>query len=305
VYDRYSGTTIKTARFTPHNYYTARGQLSTPFGRADAYAFDFLSGWKSEDMQEAWVSDMAVILLQKPLGKETGALLRCDFACCMFGWFVCCVHGSGRPACCMQQQKPPQKTQHHRAATDRKTKGMLGFAYNNAGYSGAITAAGYPGESPRIQVRAVHMRHLIDLLCLRGLWFAALCPLCKNQTTNTHQPTNQILYKNQPINQPHKQGMFYRLKGNCVVKDADGTDGQLDFKTPTQSTCLTACSIAEQGQSGQPAYVADGANFVVRGVLSHGPPSGTCNGFDTYTEVDKMHFNFLAQYRNWTVPAKP
>jgi hypothetical protein len=87
--------------------------------------------------------------------------------------------------------------------------------------------------------------------------------------------------------------MFYRLKGQCVVKDSDGTDGQLDFKTPTQSSCLTACSIAEQGQSGQPAYVQEGENFVVRGVLSHGPPAGQCNGFDTYTEVDKLHFNFL------------
>lgn len=44
VYDRSSGTTIKTAKFTPHNYYNTRGQLNQPFGKSDAYAFDFLSG---------------------------------------------------------------------------------------------------------------------------------------------------------------------------------------------------------------------------------------------------------------------
>jgi len=73
--------------------------------------------------------------------------------------------------------------------------------------------------------------------------------------------------------------MFYRLKGQCVVKDTDGTDGQLDFRTEKQSSCLTGCSIAEQGQSGQPAYIQEGDNVVIRGVLSHGPPAGQCNGF--------------------------
>ena len=52
-------------------------------------------------MTTAWVSDMAVILLQKPLGHATG---------------------------------------------------MLGYAYNASGYTGPITAAGYPGETPRVQV---------------------------------------------------------------------------------------------------------------------------------------------------------
>jgi hypothetical protein len=80
--------------------------------------------------------------------------------------------------------------------------------------------------------------------------------------------------------------MFYRLKGACAVKDADGTDGQLDFKTPTQSSCLTACSIAEQGQSGQPAYVEDAGKFVVRAVLSHGPPAGQCYGYGASSRGD-------------------
>jgi hypothetical protein len=73
--------------------------------------------------------------------------------------------------------------------------------------------------------------------------------------------------------------MFYKLKGACTIKDADGTDGQLDLKTPTQNTCLTPCSIAEQGQSGQPAWVEDGGKFTVRAVLSHGPPAGQCYGY--------------------------
>jgi V8-like Glu-specific endopeptidase len=103
VYDRYSGTTIKRARFTPHNFYNARGLLNTPFGAFDAYSFDFLSGWsENNDIETAWVSDMAVILLKKEVGSQTG---------------------------------------------------MLGFAYDDKGYSGTITAAGYPGESPRVQVR--------------------------------------------------------------------------------------------------------------------------------------------------------
>ncbi|GBF95726.1 hypothetical protein Rsub_08708 [Raphidocelis subcapitata] len=198
VYDRYSGSSIRKARFTPHHFFNTRGALTTPYGSVEAYSFDFLSGWsENDDIERAWVSDMAVILLKKEVGPTTG---------------------------------------------------MLGFAYDEAGYSGPISAAGYPGESPRVQ------------------------------------------------------GMYYRLKGTCNLQDADGTDGQMDFKTPTQNTCLTPCSIAEQGQSGQPAYVADGANFVVRGVLSHGPPAGQCYGYDTYTEVDKLHYNFLAGYRTWSAP---
>jgi hypothetical protein len=45
VYDRYSGSAIRKARFTPHNFYNTRGALSTPYGSIDAYTFDFLSGW--------------------------------------------------------------------------------------------------------------------------------------------------------------------------------------------------------------------------------------------------------------------
>ena len=78
--------------------------------------------------------------------------------------------------------------------------------------------------------------------------------------------------------------MFYKLHGPCAVKDTDGTDGQLNFKPDRQVTCLSGCSIAEQGQSGQPAFAAAGGGaFVVRGVLSHGPPAGQCYGYDTYT----------------------
>lgn len=91
--------------------------------------------------------------------------------------------------------------------------------------------------------------------------------------------------------------MYYKLRGPCTLKDADGTDGQLDFKPPSQNTCLSGCSIAEQGQSGQPAYITNGGNHVIRGVLSHGPPAGQCYGYDTYTEIDQMHFNFLNQVR--------
>lgn len=34
------------------------------------------------------------------------------------------------------------------------TVGQLGYAYDAKGYSGPLTAAGYPGESPQQQVRA-------------------------------------------------------------------------------------------------------------------------------------------------------
>lgn len=43
--------------------------------------------------------------------------------------------------------------------------------------------------------------------------------------------------------------------------------------------CLTACAIGEKGQSGQPLYSTKGGDYVIRGVLSHGPARGTCGGF--------------------------
>ncbi|KAI8466719.1 MAG: trypsin-like cysteine/serine peptidase domain-containing protein [Monoraphidium minutum] len=198
VHDRGSGSSLSDATFVPHNYYTTRLVRVKPFGEIEAYAFDFLSGWATEDdIDQAWISDMAVILLKKDAGTATGT---------------------------------------------------LGFAYNNSGYSGAINLAGYPGETPRIP------------------------------------------------------GMFFKLKSKCVIEDKDGTDAALDMKPATQNTCLTPCSIAERGQSGQPAFIQAGGSFVVRGVLSHGPPTGECYGYDTYTEVDAMHYKFLQKHSTWTPP---
>ncbi|KIZ01718.1 hypothetical protein MNEG_6243 [Monoraphidium neglectum] len=199
VYDRGSGSSLSTAVFYPHNFYTSKLKLQQPFGSAKAYAFDFLSGWSTEDdMDKAWISDMAVILLVKDAGTASGT---------------------------------------------------LGYAYNAAGYSGQIYLAGYPGETPSVI------------------------------------------------------GEYFKLKGKCFIQDTNGADAAIDMREPNQRTCLTDCSIAERGQSGQPAFVQNGTSWVVRGVLSHGPPTGQCYGYDTYTEVDAMHYKFLDQYRLWTPPA--
>lgn len=44
-------------------------------------------GWASRDMSEAWVSDMAVILLRAPLGKQVGWGFACVASTC---WLVEC-----------------------------------------------------------------------------------------------------------------------------------------------------------------------------------------------------------------------
>lgn len=109
MYDKGEGSTITSATFSPHNYYTPKLERRIPYGSIDGYAFDFLSGWKSNDMSVAWVSDMAVILLASDVGSVTGT---------------------------------------------------LGYAYNASGYAGEITAAGYPGETVRKQVREGGEEHL-------------------------------------------------------------------------------------------------------------------------------------------------
>jgi hypothetical protein len=98
-----------------------------------------------------------------------------------------------------------------------------------------------------------------------------------------------------PFNSLFAQGEYFKLKGKCFIQDTNGADAAIDMREPNQRTCLTDCSIAERGQSGQPAFVQNGTSWVVRGVLSHGPPTGQCYGYDTYTEVDAMHYKFLDQ----------
>ncbi|GBF97450.1 hypothetical protein Rsub_10373 [Raphidocelis subcapitata] len=97
-------------------------------------------------------------------------------------------------------------------------------------------------------------------------------------------------------------GRFFGLRGACVVSDADGDDGQLMFQSAKPSGCLSQCSIAEAGQSGQPAWElgADGRAYI-RAVLSHGPPVGTCKGADSYCQLNKASYELLARH----VDAKP
>lgn len=94
-------------------------------------------------------------------------------------------------------------------------------------------------------------------------------------------------------------GELYRLAGVCTVRDVSGKDGKLNFKmfpAPRPKACGTACAISEKGQSGQAAWTDD---MTVRAVLSRGPPTGTCNGYDTYTQIDKVHYDFMAKYVGW------
>lgn len=246
--------------------------------------------------------------------------------------------------------------------------GTLGYAYNASGYSGQIYLAGYPGETPRVAVRPRARGSPTS----PGAREAGRAPALR--AANPHvrigarlHETPWLKHSKTPEPKPPKppQGEFFKLKGKCVIDDTDGTDAQMDMKTPTQvrpsgeisgdlwgdlgrsgeirgddlgsargaarcgggvvalarcevcarspgatppppplpppipskpptapqsretprhplapqDTCLTACAIAERGQSGQPAFVESGANWVVRGVLSHGPPTGECRGY--------------------------
>lgn len=99
-------------------------------------------------------------------------------------------------------------------------------------------------------------------------------------------------------------GGFYRLSGKCNVSDTDGDDGALEFKPPHQRTCTTPCSIAEPGQSGQPAWqeTGDGRAFTIA-VLSHGPMPRTCRGADVYCQITQTTYDFLVQHKDDSPPA--
>jgi len=101
------------------------------------------------------------------------------------------------------------------------------------------------------------------------------------QTTHvSHSPTlTLVLFPTRPPNQ--HQGRYFKLAGECTVKDTNGGDGRLLMRSAAkQTTCFTACAIAEAGQSGQPAFSKSATNeMFVRAVLSQGPPTGTCKGY--------------------------
>jgi hypothetical protein len=96
----------------------------------------------------------------------------------------------------------------------------------------------------------------------------------------------------------NRQGELYKLPDNaCSVKDTNGKDGRLDLRPslpPANKTCVTPCAIAEHGQSGQALWVtAAGGSLEIRAVLSRGPDTGTCGGYDTYTQIDELHFDLM------------
>lgn len=80
---------------------------------------------------------------------------------------------------------------------------------------------------------------------------------------------------------PAPQGTYVHNAGTCIIHDSNGSNRKLRFKSATKSTCPTGCPVAENGQSGQPMFSADGAGWLVHGVLSWGPPvsaTGCTNG---------------------------
>lgn len=94
-------------------------------------------------------------------------------------------------------------------------------------------------------------------------------------------------------------GQFYRLKRTCIINDTTGEDSQIRLlmASARPRQCYTGCAVAAQGQSGQPAFVQNGTDWVVRGVLSNGAIPGSCQprGYDNYTAINELHYNWLKQ----------
>ncbi|KAI8473393.1 MAG: hypothetical protein J3K34DRAFT_519056 [Monoraphidium minutum] len=198
IWDRGMRRFASNLTFTPHHFFRGKGRRAVeeaPFGAASMAYLAVQSGWISGwPMDTAYASDMAVAVLEQPLGAAAGT---------------------------------------------------MGFRFSPDGYTGALAAAGYPGESV--------------------------------------------------VN-----GEFFKLTGRCNVSDTDGTDGLLTFKAAGKPRgCSSACSIAEAGQSGQPAWETDasGGAYLV-GVLSHGPPPRTCKGADEYCQVSALTYDMLLRYKD-------
>jgi hypothetical protein len=125
------------------------------------------------------------------------------------------------------------------------------------------------------------------------------CPHCSWPPPLVPHPLRRY-----PSETPHPWGRYFRLAGRCAINDASGGDRVLDFKPPRQRRCLSRCAIAEEGQSGQPAFVGVGANngtdpsaWAVLATLSSGPETGTCKGYDQYVQNDAKAFDWLQEVR--------
>ncbi len=180
------------------------------------------------------------------------------------------------------------------------TTGTLGVAFEKTGYKGQLEAAGYPGQTVIYVSRPVFKwRGLLawsSRVAAGGLWSETDCWLAS--TLPSHS-----IHQHAPLLSSNIQGRYYKLAGNCTVKDLNGNDGHLELRTPNTRACFTGCAIAEAGQSGQPAYSTDeSGNVFVRAVLSRGPAPGTCRGFGEHAGgVPRCHGRLRARTTGFAV----
>lgn len=206
--------------------------------------------------------------------------------------------------------------------------GYLGLSNSPSGYSGRLYAAGYPGavsaraqahpHTDRMPHRRAHIgrRHggnraraclhaaLANTMpfdipppppamrpALHSQSRAATIIACQVHATCATPMVRPVLAPRTVLRHCcHLLALpASRPRIPCTALSAPGEDGILLLKSyPPSTQCYTACAIAESGQAGQAAFSISRSSYFVRGVLSHGPPPGTCKGTDAYTELTKV-----------------
>jgi hypothetical protein len=196
--------------------------------------------------------------------------------------------------------------------------GRLGLAYLEEGgsYRGRVYAAGCAGRRRGGGAAGADGAGLEGVAAVLARAATPHCAGARPRRPCPRLSTHPLSAPSRPLlrypgETPHPWGRYFRLAGRCDVSDDSGGDRTLDFRPRHQRRCLSRCAIAEEGQSGQPAYVAvgggnstagrssNGTAWAVLATLSSGPETGTCRGYDQYVQNDAETFRWLEEYVAW------